>query len=289
MRLGTVNGRAVVVRPEGPVDLAAASGDRFPADPVAVLGRWDEVRGWEAGLSPEQASRHLVEGPLGPPVPRPGQVLAVGLNYRRHAAEAGLPLPGTPMIFTKFPSCVTGPRGEVALPTPQTDWEVELAVVVGAGGRCIPRRRAWDHVAGVTLAQDFSARDVQFSSPGVPQFSLGKSFAGFLPLGPVLVTPDELPDRDAVPLTCTVDGDVRQDSDTSDLVFGVAELVEYLSSVVRLDPGDLILTGTPSGVGAGHEPPVYLRPGQTVTTSSPVIGVMEHVMVAPDAPWSWSP
>lgn len=280
------DGRLALRHGDGWVDVATASGGLFDDDPMAVFARWDDLLSWADGLA---AGSDLPQagGTPGPVVPAPGQVFGIGLNYRLHALEAGLPVPSIPLVFTKFPSCVTGPETEVAVPTDRTDWEVELAVVIGRSAHLVSEADAWDHVAGITGAQDFSARDVQMTPQGTPQFSLGKSFPGFLPLGPTLVTPDELPDRDAVPLWCEVDGERVQDGCTDDLIFPVAALIAYLSSVVTLRPGDVILTGTPSGVGIGRDPQRFLVPGQVVTTGVGGVGTMRHVMTAPLRPWSW--
>jgi 2-keto-4-pentenoate hydratase/2-oxohepta-3-ene-1,7-dioic acid hydratase in catechol pathway len=278
MRLAAVEGRTCIVTDDGIIDVETESQGTFGPDTMSLLARWPEFRAWADGHDPA-AVVPLGDTAFDCPVPRPAQVFGIGLNYRAHAIEAGMAIPEVPLVFTKFASSVTGPVGTISVPTPMTDWEVELAVVMGRPGHHIRAAEAWDHVAGVTLAQDFSARDVQFTPASAPQFSMGKSFPGFLPLGPVVVTPDELADPDAVHLWCEVDGVMRQSGCTDDLVFSVPQLIEYLSSIVRLLPGDLILTGTPSGVGVGCDPAVFLEPGHVVRTGSPEIGEMHHVMV----------
>ncbi|HET7690824.1 MAG TPA: fumarylacetoacetate hydrolase family protein [Nocardioidaceae bacterium] len=277
MKLGNINGRAVIVLPDGVTDVEQASGGRFGPDIQGVLRRWDEFTEWTAARV-----HHFVGVPVENPrydaaVPEPGQVFAVGLNYRAHALEAGLPLPEVPLVFTKFPSSVAAPSGTLVLPTDQVDWEVEVAVVIGRAAHRVSRAVAWDHVAAITGAQDFSARDVQLAGGAKPQFSLGKSFSGFTPLGPLLVTPDEFPDRDAIALECRINGATVQASSTADLIFPVPAIVSYLSHIVTLRPGDVILTGTPSGVGLGMDPPRYLATGDQVTTTVELCGVMHHV------------
>lgn len=288
MRTANVNGRLAVLRTGGYFDVATASAGRFDSDPMVAFEAWRDLRAWEASAEFGEPIP-VAEVVLKCPVPRPPQVFGIGLNYRTHAIESGLPIPDVPLVFTKFPSSVGDPDGELTIPTAQTDWEVELAVVIGSTAYEIDRADAWDYVAGVTVAQDFSARDVQFTPAGTPQFSLGKSFPGFLPLGPVVVTTDELTDRNAIPLWCDIDGVRVQDGNTSDLVFSVPALIEYLSSILPLGPGDVILTGTPSGVGIGRKPPVYLAPGQSIETGSPEIGIMHHRSRRAPNPWSWAP
>jgi 2-keto-4-pentenoate hydratase/2-oxohepta-3-ene-1,7-dioic acid hydratase in catechol pathway len=205
------------------------------------------------------------------PVPRPRQVFALGLNYKLHADEAGLELPPMPLVFTKFPSCLTGPEATVAVTTPKVDWEVELVVVIGKRAQHVTRVDAWRHVAGLTIGQDISARDIQ--SIGSPaQFSLGKSFPGFGPTGPWLVTPDALPDRDDLAIECRVNGERMQSDRTSSMLFSVPETVARLSAICPLLPGDLIFTGTPAGVGNRMDPPRYLQPGDELVSTIEGIG-----------------
>jgi 2,4-diketo-3-deoxy-L-fuconate hydrolase len=187
MRIANLAGRLVLLTSGGAVDVERASGQRFPADPHAVYARWDEFTAWAAGLPPATAEA-FEEADLRAPSPTPAQVFGVGLNYRDHAAEAGLGLPDAPAVFTKFPSCLTGPTGEVALTGSTVDWEVELVAVIGRAARNVPAEHGWDHIAGLTAGQDLSDRAVQLAGPA-PQFSLGKSAPGFGPTGPWLVTP----------------------------------------------------------------------------------------------------
>jgi len=187
VQMANAKGRASVVLGGRIVDVERASGGRFSADPMAAVQRWDALVEWARGLAEGDAEALLHEVDLGPPVPHPAKVFAIGLNYREHTQEAGLELPKTPMVFTKFPSCLVGPRAAVVLSSAYVDWEVELVVVVGRRGRRIPAARALDHVAGYTIGQDVSDRRLQFSDKP-PQFCLGKSIDTFGPIGPALVS-----------------------------------------------------------------------------------------------------
>lgn len=271
MRIANLDGRLVLVREGAAVDVGRASAGRFSSDPQAVFAAWDEFRQWATAA--DGAAEELDQERLGPPVPRPRQVFAVALNYRAHAAEASREEPESPLIFTKFPSCLTGPRSPVVLHGDKVDWEVELVVAIGAGGRDITREDAWGRVAGVTVGQDLSARDVQ-SAGSPPQFSLGKSFAGFGPTGPALVSIDELDDPDDLPLRCRLNGEEMQGDSTARMIFPVPELIARLSAVCALEPGDLIFTGTPSGVGMAREPKRFLRPGDVLESEIEGVGKM---------------
>ncbi len=280
MRIANVSGRLTLIREEGGIDVETASAGRFGPDPQAVYRQWKEFRAW-AGDAPSPGAVLIDRNQLGAPAPRPAQVFAIGMNYRDHAAETGLDLPASPATFTKFPTCLTAPFADVVLPSEAVDWEVELVVVIGVRARHVSPSGAWDHVAGVTVGQDLSERVVQFSSGG--QFSLGKSFPGFGPTGPWLVTPDELADPDDLELGCSVDGREVQKSRTSQMVFGVPELIARLSAVLPLLAGDLIFTGTPAGIGATRQPPQFLRPGQVLTSYLEGVGTMASRLVAPPA------
>lgn len=285
MRLAQVDGRAVLVAADGSaIDVARASGGRFGPDVAALYPRWDEFRAWAAGAPAEGDGIPIDPSRLGPPSPAPRQILAFGLNYSDHAAESGFDAPRVlPPLFPKFVSSLTGPVSTVVLPAGgDTDWEIELVAVIGraTAGR-VPEGSVWDHVAGLTVGQDLSDRATQFSTPA-PQFGLGKSFPGFTPTGPALVTSDELSDRDALPLHCTLDGVTVQKGNTKDLLFGVPRLISDLSGIIALYPGDLIFTGTPEGVGLGRTPPVYIRPGQELVSTIEGIGELRQRFVAAD-------
>ena len=280
VRLANVTGRASLVVGDGVVDVERASGARFPADPMAVLAAWDGFAEWAAGRRGGDAQSPLVETDLGPPVPRPRSVFAIGLNYRDHAREAGLDLPKQPMVFTKFPGCLAGPRGDIVCHSERVDWEVELVVVIGRGGRGIAEGRALAHVAGYTVGQDVSDRRLQFSDMP-PQFSLGKSIDGYGPTGPAVVSLDAFADPNDLALTCDVSGERMQSGRTSDMVFGVPALIAHLSRWCTLQPGDLVFTGTPAGVGSTREPRRYLAPGDEVVSTIEGIGTLRNRCVAP--------
>ena len=222
-------------------------------------------------------------------MPDPRQVFAIALNYRPHAAEAGFVPPETPLVFTKFPTCITGPSATVRLPAGNVDWEIEVVAVIGRGGHHLGRDRAWEAVAGLTCGQDLSERVLQLA--GAPaQFSLGKSYPGFGPTGPVAVTPDELPDRDDIAFASLLDGEPVQQGRTSEMIFAIDDLVARLSAVCPLLPGDLIFTGTPAGVGNRRRPPRFssrARPwsaGSTASARSASASLARHNRPAPPEP-----
>lgn len=271
MRIANLAGRAVLLAEGGAVDVHKASGGALGPDPQALFERWEEVRPALAALAGEAVPYDEAE--LGAPVPRPGQVFAIGVNYRDHAEEAELEAAASwPVTFTKFPSCLTGPRARVELPEGWVDWEAELVVVIGRGGHRIDAGAAWEHVAGLTVGQDLSERIGQWSGPAPQQFSLGKSHPGFGPTGPAVVTLDELPDPGDLRVGCALNGETMQDGRTGDMIFSVPELIARLSAVALLCPGDLIFTGTPAGIGATRTPPRFLAPGDELVTSIEHLG-----------------
>lgn len=283
MRLAVINNRLALIGERGAVDVAAVSAGKFSPDPQAIYQQWATFSAWSAANSETirtaGATRYNA-GELSAPVPRPRQVFAIGMNYRAHAAEAGLGTPGSdPVVFAKFPSSITGPAAVVELPSEAVDYEAELVVVIGEYAHRTAKQDAWAHVAGLTLGQDLSDRLVQFRGP-TPQFSLGKSFPGFSPIGPVLVTPDEFADPDDIEIGCTLNGQEMQKGRTGDLIFSVPQLIESLSAVVPLLPGDLIFTGTPAGIGWARDPKVVLRPGDRLVTRAEVIGEMTTTFTA---------
>ncbi|MBM3714416.1 MAG: fumarylacetoacetate hydrolase family protein [Actinobacteria bacterium] len=281
MRVANLQGRLVVVIGDGTaVDVEQASAGRFSADPQAVYAQWSEFREWWGAFDASAASTvTFVPTDLGSPVPAPRQLLAIGLNYREHANEVGMGIPdGLPPVFTKFVSSLTGPDVDVVLPEGDVDWEVELAVVIGQGGRNIDRADAWNHVAGLTVAQDLSERVLQMSGPS-PQFSLGKSHDGFCPMGPWVVSVDEIDDPEALRLTCVADGETLQDGTTAEMIVPVPVLIERLSAVVELYPGDVILSGTPAGVGFGRSPRRYLHAGTELVSAIEGIGEIRQRFV----------
>jgi 2-keto-4-pentenoate hydratase/2-oxohepta-3-ene-1,7-dioic acid hydratase in catechol pathway len=280
MRVATVNDRVCLIRDGGAVDVHEASGALFGPDAASVYATWAAFVDW-AGSADLPDPVPFKPETLCSPSPTPRQVFAIGLNYGAHAAETGMTRPeSAPPVFTKFPSCITGPHGDITLPAGgHTDWEVELVVIIGTKAHNVPAASAWDHIAGLSVGQDISERIAQMASTP-PQFSLGKSYPGFGPVGPWLVTADEFDDPNDLALGCSLNGEQVQNSRTSDLIFGVAELVEMLSAVTPLLPGDLIFTGTPSGVGMARNPQRWLAPGDELVTYIEGIGELKHRFVS---------
>ncbi len=278
MRIGNLRGRLAVIDERAALDVAEASGGRFGPDPMSIWSDWAAFRSWASGVSAKHGSAYA-EDDLGAPVPRPGQVFGIGLNYKDHAEESNIALPSEPTTFTKFPSCIAGPFATVALPGEHVDYEVELVVVIGREAHAIAAKDAWSHVAGVMVGQDVSERDVQLRPP-VPQFSLGKSFPNFGPTGPALVTLDELTDPDDLPLACKIGDELLQSSRTSKMVFPVPEIIARLSKIITFRPGDLIFTGTPAGVGMGRKPQRWLRAGEVLESWIDGVGRIRQTIVA---------
>jgi 2,4-diketo-3-deoxy-L-fuconate hydrolase len=274
VKLANVDGRAALVVGDQIADVATASDGLFGVDPMALYDQWDEFRHFAASVTTPTGP--LVEAALRNPVPRPRQVFAIGLNYHGHAEESGAALPEVPAVFTKFPASLAGPFDDIAVAGPSIDWEVEL-VVIGRTAERVTTSDAWSHVAGVTIGQDISDRHLQFAAGA--QFSLGKSRRGYGPIGPWVVTPDELNNPDDLALGCSVDGEKMQDARTTDLVFNVPHLIAQLSSVLPLLPGDVIFTGTPAGVGAVRKPPRFLQPGDTLETWIEGVGTIRNRIV----------
>ena len=213
---------------------------------------------------------------IGAPLAGIRQFVAIGLNYRQHAMEAGMDIPKEPVVFNKAITCISGPNDAVTLPpgSVEGDWEVELGIIIGSKAQKVSEADALSHVAGYVLANDVSEREWQAKRNG--QWGKGKSFDGFGPIGPWLVTTDELADPQSVPLTLAVNGQTRQKSNTSDMIFPVACLVSYLSQFMTLLPGDLVITGTPEGVGLGMKPPVFLQRGDVMTLDGGILGTQRQ-------------
>ena len=280
MRIVNTGGRLGLLSSDGVMDVAAASEGRFSSSVQDVYDRWAEFRDWAAGAD-GAAAAPLDEGRLGSPAPRPRQVFAIGLNYLDHAEESAMDAPGESMVvFTKFPSSITGPFATVDLPAGSVDFEAELVVVIGAQTYQVARADAWEYVAGLTGGQDLSERELQLRPP-VPQFNLGKSFPGFAPMGPELVTVDEFADPDDLAIGCTLNGVQMQKARTRLMIFPVAEIIAKLSAVLPLYPGDVIFTGTPSGIGWARHPKVLLQPGDELVTTIETIGSMRNHFRAP--------
>lgn len=275
MKLANLDGRAALVLGDEIADIATASHGRFGPDPMGLYDEWDAFRDFAATVTAGTGS--FVEVDLRNPVPRPRQVFAIGLNYRSHAEESGMALPEIPIVFTKFPASLAGPFDDIEVVGDTTDWEVELVVVIGRTADRVDKSDAWTHVAGLTIGQDISDRHLQFAAGS--QFSLGKSRRSYGPIGPWVVTPDDLDNPDDLALGCSVDGEKLQDARTSDLIFSVPRLVSELSAVLPLLTGDAIFTGTPGGVGVVRKPPRFLQPGHTLETWIEGIGTIRNRIV----------
>ncbi|HSZ98804.1 MAG TPA: fumarylacetoacetate hydrolase family protein [Streptosporangiaceae bacterium] len=264
------------------VDLNAAD-PRLPADMLELLRGGDELL---------QLARHVIESapsqmwlPLAgtqlvAPVPNPGKIICIGLNYRDHAGEAGLPIPAEPVVFAKLGNTVNGPYSPIPMPSgsEQIDYEGELGVVLGKTCKGVKEADALDYVAGYLAVNDVSARDVQHRNG---QWVLGKSPDGFAPMGPALVTADEVGDPQQLDLRTRVGDELLQSSNTREMIFPVARLISFISEFVTLEPGDVIATGTPNGVGGARTPPRWLRAGETVRVEIPGLGALANLMVSP--------
>lgn len=278
MRIANLDGRLVALTPDGALDLDVVTHGSFGSDLLRVLEQWDSVR--DAVATGDGEPEPVDATRLGPPVAAPRQVFAIGMNYRSHAEEVGArELPRSPSVFTKFPTCLTGPNARVVLPSDTVDWEAELVVVIGRRAERVTEDRGWDYVAGLMAGQDLSERTLQLAG-NHPQYSLGKSYTGFGPTGPAIVSLDEVADPDALELGCSLDGEVLQQGNTKDMVFPVPELIARLSRVCPLLPGDLIFTGTPGGVGLARRPRRFLRPGSTLTTFAGSLGELRTTFEA---------
>ncbi len=262
------------------VDLNLAAG--LPSDMLAFLA------GGEANM--EQARQALADPPaealvslgavrLAAPVPRPGKIICIGLNYRDHAAESGAEVPAYPTVFAKYASCIVGPGEPIVIPrvTGEVDYEAELAVVIGRRARDVAEADALGYVAGYAPFNDVSARDYQMRTS---QWTIGKTFDTFGPLGPALVTADEVGDPHTLDIELSIGGEVLQRSNTRHLIFSIPQLIAYLSAVMTLEPGDLIATGTPAGVGAARTPKRWLQPGETVRVAIGRLGALENPVSA---------
>jgi 2,4-diketo-3-deoxy-L-fuconate hydrolase len=258
----------------GDVYKRQASNNSLSADPMQCFAHWDTLKKLAATLD-ASAGTPVAIADLSCPVPQPRQMFAVGLNYRKHAAEMGSPLPPLPLVFAKFQSSLNTPTGNIEILSDTVDYESELVIIVGKGGRHIDEAVAWDHVAGLCAGQDVSDRGLQYMGTP-PQFSLGKSRVGYSPIGPWVTDMSNNDKRDDLQLGCTVNGEQRQDTQTSDMIFGIAHIVAYMSTIVELFPGDVIYTGSPFGVGHGRKPQMYLKPGDVVETTLEGVGTITN-------------
>jgi 2-keto-4-pentenoate hydratase/2-oxohepta-3-ene-1,7-dioic acid hydratase in catechol pathway len=254
------------------VDLTAAD----PALPTSL----NELLAMEGGLAAATkaaASERFVTGRLLAPIPDPGKVICIGLNYRDHAAESNMPIPEEPVCFSKFSQAVIGPEAPVVLPrvAENVDYEAELVVVIGKRGKNIAESDALSHVAGYTNGNDVSARDWQIGRPG-GQWLLGKTPDTFAPTGPCLVTVDEIENPNSLAIALRLNGQTMQDSSTQEFIFTVEQIIAHLSQLITLEPGDLIFTGTPPGVGMARKPPVWLKPGDVCEVEIEGLGVLQN-------------
>jgi 2-keto-4-pentenoate hydratase/2-oxohepta-3-ene-1,7-dioic acid hydratase in catechol pathway len=255
------------------------------------VGFDDAVSFIAAGGEVRERVEHLANSAAGPdllpldsvrltaPIPRPPKILCVGLNYRDHAIESKMELPSVPTIFAKFANAVIGPGDPIVLSaaTQKPDYEAEFAVVIGKRAKRVQAAEWRDCVFGYTIVNDVSARDVQLATT---QWTVGKSFDTFAPIGPHIVTADEIPDPHVLDIRLSIGGEILQHSNTRELIFGIPELIEYLSRMMTLEPGDIISTGTPAGVGLGRTPPRWLRPGEEVVIDIEKIGTLRNPVIA---------
>ncbi len=269
--LANIEGRAALVAGDHYHDLEALSKGALGSDPMAALTAVDQLSTLSAQLADQPATGRLDAVNPGPPVPRPAKVFAIGLNYRSHALETGMTLPQTPVVFTKYPSCIVGTRDDVVMRSNYVDFEAELVVVIGPGGKDISVKDAWSHVAGLCTGQDISDRGTQYRG-AAPQFNLGKSFDTFGPMGPVLVSADSLENPDSIEIECMVNDERRQSDNTENLIFDVPTLISHLSEVCTLQTGDVIFTGTPGGVGVVDKR--FLKDGDIIRTSIRGLGTL---------------
>ncbi len=283
MRLATfeVEGvaRAGIERDGGYVDLASLG---FPSSmrDFLALGSEGMSRLRQAAQKPAGQAHPARSVRLRPPVPDPRKIICLGLNYKDHAKESGAAIPAEPILFSKYPTALIADGDPIVLPavSQEVDFEAELVIVIGAPGHNIPKGHGVRHIAGYTCGHDVSARDWQLKKPG-GQWMCGKTFDTFGPTGPVLVTTDELTDPHSLPIQLRLNGRTMQDSNTREMIFGVGETVEYISQILTLEPGDLIFTGTPPGVGFARKPPVFLKPGDKCEVEIGGIGVLRNPVV----------
>ncbi|MBI1791737.1 MAG: fumarylacetoacetate hydrolase family protein [Acidobacteria bacterium] len=258
--------------------VVALDGAGFP-DLLSVIAGGPQALARVTAFAASQAGTPLAQVKLLAPIPRPPKIICVGLNYRDHAEESKMEIPKVPTLFSKYSTAVIGPGAPIVLPkvSEKPDYEAEFAVVIGRGGRNIPGVEWREHVFGYTNLNDVSARDYQMATT---QWMIGKTFDTFCPMGPWLTTADEIPDPHALDIRITINGEVLQHSNTRHLIFGIPDLIEYLSKVLTLEPGDVISTGTPAGVGFARKPPRWLRPGDEVVVAVEGLGELRNPVAA---------
>ena len=284
--------RLVTFTHQGQRRLGARSGDSIidlsAADPSIPSAMKEFLEAGDSAASRARAvinsGTHAISATdvtIHAPIDNPEKIICIGLNYADHAAESGMPIPDEPIVFSKYASSIIGPDENIVAPSAssQVDYEVELVVVIGKRGRNISEDDALDYVAGYMVGHDVSARDYQLEKPGA-QWMMGKTFDTFAPIGPDLVTTDDVPDPHNLGIRCILNGETVQDSNTSQLIFGVPKLVAYLAHVFTLTPGDLIFTGTPPGVGMGREPQLWLKQGDQVICEIDGLGRLENPVIS---------
>lgn len=281
MKVAVLAGRTVLVVGDHVVDAETASGGSIPSSPASMFSAWSELLrlSEQIGDTAPPDSADLDPSALDRPVPVPLQAFGIGVNYLDHAGESAMDLPTNPLVFPKFSSSIVGPNDGVAVRSEALDWEAELVVVIGTECFDVTEADALSVIAGYTIGQDLSDRVVQFEGGANPQFGLGKSGPGFGPVGPWVVSADEIGIEPQLEIRCDVDGVTKQASNTEHLIFGIGALIAYLSSRVRLHPGDLVFTGTPAGVGWSREPRETLRAGSRIDTTIQAIGTLTTRLV----------
>ncbi len=285
MRFATISTpagpRAALYQDDSYIDLHATEAE-LPASVRALLEGGPRYLNAAADIAEQpKAVRYPADKvKLLPPIPDPPKIVCVGLNYRDHAEESGAAIPKEPVLFSKFTTALTSHGEMIVLPpvSNEVDYEAELVIVIGKRGRCLSEEAALEHIAGYTVGHDVSARDWQLKKDG-KQWLAGKTFDTFAPLGPVLVTKDEIPDPHSLGISLRLNGQTMQNSNTRQMIFTVAQIVSYLSQIVTVEPGDLIFTGTPSGVGFTRKPPVFLKAGDVVEVEIEKLGVLRNFVV----------
>ena len=272
-KLANIEGRAALVDGGNYYDLETISNGKFDNDTSNALTDLVGLSELSEDLSKCEPTGLLDDVKIDAPISAPKNCYAVGLNYRNHAEEAGMDIPSVPMVFTKHTTCLVGPNSTIEMRSDHVDYEAELVVVIGQPGKDILKDNAWNHVAGLCVGQDISDRTVQFSSKP-PQFNLGKSFDTFGPMGPYLVSPDSLQNKESLQIECKVNQEIRQKDNTNDLIFDIPSIISYLSEIVTLNTGDVIFTGTPGGVGVMEGK--FLKDGDVLRTSIEGLGTLKN-------------
>ena len=268
-----INNRSALVQGEAFFDLSTITNGDVSSDPMKAIQNSDLLHHYATQLDDYESSGLIAEANVSAPIPQPRNSFGVGLNYQLHVEEAASKTPNTPMVFTKFPSSICGPTDDVIMRSDECDYEGELLVVIGKDGKDIPNEEAWSYVLGLSIGQDFSDRGVQYKDQPA-QFNLGKSFDTFGPTGPYLVSTDSFADPNDLQIVTTVNGEVRQNDRTSNMIFDIPKLISYISSITSLAAGDIIFSGTPEGVGFRNGS--FLKDGDIVETTIEGIGTMRN-------------